>query len=143
MTAITLTGGGGALRFLCDLIVEVVDMADVEARDPFDMTDCGLITEISSLTDNSEAVELVRVELTGATPGGLGAELFFFLRVGAGGGVDISFFKCLALPLTISFFRCLAPPFIIGFLGLVPVLGAATGSDILTRVQVHVSRVSQ
>ena len=51
------------------------------------MTDCGLIAEMSSLTDNKELAELIGVELVGAGgPGGLGAETFFFFLTGGGGG---------------------------------------------------------
>ena len=74
-----------------------------------DMTDCGLIAEISSLTDNKELAELIIVELVGAGgPGGLGAEIFFFFLTGGGGGGLRVFIV----------------------LGLAPVRGAATGVDI-------------
>ena len=75
------------------------------------MTDCGLMTEMSSFTHNKELVELVMVELIGA--GGLGAEIFFFFLTGGGGGGVM----------------LVADPFII--LGLAPVLGAASGVDII------------
>ena len=74
-----------------------------------DMTDCGLMAEISSLTDNKELAELIIVELVGAGgPGGLGAEIFFFFLTGGGGGGLRVFIV----------------------LGLAPVRGAATGVDI-------------
>ena len=79
-----------------------------------DMTDCGLIAEISSLTDNKELAELIGVELVGAGGpgglGGLGAEtFFFFLTGGGGGGEGVTVFIVL---------------------GRAPVRGAATGEDI-------------
>ena len=77
-----------------------------------DMTDCGLIAEMSSLTDNRELAEPIGVELVGAGGpwglGGLGADTFFFFLTGGGGG-----------GLTV---------FIV--LGRAPVRGAATGVDI-------------
>ena len=77
------------------------------------MTDCGLIAEMSSLTDSNELAEPIGVELVGAGgPGGLGAETFFFFLTGGGGGL-----------LTVL------EPLIV--LVLAPVLGAATGVDII------------
>ena len=75
-----------------------------------DMTDCGLMTEMSSFTHNKELVELDMVELTGA--GGSGADTFFFFLTGGGGGL-----------LTVL------EPLIV--LVLAPVLGAASGVDII------------
>ena len=75
------------------------------------MTDCGLIAEMSSLTDSNELAEPIGVELVGAGgPGGLGAEtFFFFLTGGGGGGEGVTVFIVL---------------------GRAPVRGAATGDDI-------------
>ena len=76
-----------------------------------DMTDCGLMAEMSSLTDSRELAEPIGVELVGAGgPGGLGAEtFFFFLTGGGGGGEGVTVFIVL---------------------GRAPVRGAATGVDI-------------
>lgn len=82
------------------------------AEEALDMTDWGLMTEMSSFTNSKELVELVMVELTG--PGGLGAESFFFFFLTGGGGGGL--------------LTRLTEPFIV--LGLAPVLGAATGVDI-------------
>ena len=76
-----------------------------------DMTDCGLMTEMSSFTHNKELVELDMVELTGA--GGSGADTFFFFLTGGGGGGLLTVLEPLIV------------------LVLAPVLGAATGVDII------------
>ena len=126
-----LTGGGGARLFLWDLTVLTL------LSEALDITDWGRITERSSLTVNKELAELVMVEFIGGIMtdpfGGLGAEdfFFFFFLLGAGGG--------LTLTLTVSggFFCLPRSPFMNVF-GLVPVLGAVTGADMLTGHLIHV-----
>ena len=86
------------------------------AEEALDITDWGLIREMSSFTNSKELEELVMVELTGA--GGLGADTFFFFLTGGGGG---------------GLLTRITDPLIV--FGLVPVLGAATGVDILESEQ--------
>ena len=117
-----LTGGGGARLFLWDLTVLTL------LSEPLDITDCGRITEMSSLTVNRELADPVMVEFIGGIIrdpfGGLGADdFFFFFLVGAGGGV---------METVSGDFFCLPRNPFMNVFGLAPVLGAVEGADMVT-----------